>query len=93
MERIALHTFNIYNSPAMISTVKLFGEYETMVMLDNGDELESYRTKSLEEAKATHNRLVHAYNDRLYDGTIRGRLLKATGQPNIGQMVTCVKAC
>ena len=45
MERIALHTFYIYNEPAMISTVNMFGTYETMVMMDDGDELESYRTK------------------------------------------------
>ena len=93
MERIALHTFYIYNEPAMINTVNMFGTYETMVMMDDGDELESYRTKSLEEARATHNRLVHEYNDRLYDGTIRGRLLKAIGEPNVGQMVKCIKAC
>jgi hypothetical protein len=93
MERIALHTFNIYNMPAMISTVNMYGTYETIVMLDDGDELELYRTKDLNEAKATHNRLVNKYNDRLYKGSIRGRLLQAIGEPNIGQMVTCVKAC
>ncbi len=93
MERIALHTFYIYGEPAMISTVNMFGTYETIVMMEDGDELEMYRTKDIEEAKATHKKLVNKYNDRLYEGSIRGQLLKAIGEPNIGQMVKCIKAC
>ena len=93
MERIAMHTFYIYNRKAMISTVNMYGTYDTIVMMDDGDELEMIRTKDLNEAKATHNRLVRKYNDELYEHSIRGQLLKAIGEPNIGQMVKCIKAC
>ena len=87
--RIALHTMVIYNTPAIISTVELFGEYETMVMFEDGDELECIRTKNLEDAKETHNRLVREYNDKIYEGSIA----KLIGALNYGQFVKTVKAC
>lgn len=90
MERIALHTMYYYQEKAIISTVKIYGYYETMVMYErDGEEIESIRTYSLEDAKATHNRLVNEYNDRIYEGSIN----KLLGAVNFGQFVKTVKAC
>lgn len=90
MERIALHTMYYYQEKAIISTVKIYGYYETMVMYErDGEEIESIRTYSLDEAKATHNRLVNEYNDRIYEGSIN----KLLGAVNYGQFVKTVKAC
>jgi len=88
--RIGLHTFTIYNTPARVSTVKLTDtEYESMVMYDDGEEIESVTTYSLEKAKATHNRLVNKYNDLVYEGSID----KLLGADNYGQFVTAVITC
>ena len=90
MERIAMHTMYYYQEKAVISTVKIYGYYETMVMYErDGEEIESVRTYSLEDAKATHNRLVNEYNDRIYEGSIN----KLLGAVNYGQFVKTVKAC
>lgn len=88
-ERIALHEMVWLNTNAIISTVKLFGRYETMVMFEDGDEIESYQSETLEEAKKTHNRLVHSWNDKLYEGSTE----KLLGALNYGQFVKCIKAC
>ena len=66
MNRIALHTFTYCNDKAIISTVEIFGEYETMVMFEDGTEIESFYADSLEEAKANHNNAVKTYNDKVY---------------------------
>lgn len=89
IERIALHRMFLYNHEAIISTVRIGGFYETMVMFDDGDELECIRSGSLEAARATHNSLVHAYNDKIYEGST-ARLL---GVRNYGQFVETIKAC
>lgn len=89
MTRIALHTMFIYNHKAMISTVKLGSTYETMVMFDDGDELECFRTDSLDEAKTIHNKLMNKYNDMIYEGS----LYKKLGVVNVGQFVKTVVAC
>ena len=90
MERIALHTMYYYQEKAVISTVKIYGYYETMVMwVKDGEEIESVRTYSLEEAKKTHNELVNKYNDMIYEGSIN----KLLGAVNYGQFVKTVKAC
>ena len=89
MTRIALHTMFIYNNKAMISTVKIGNIYETMVMFDDGDELESFRTDSLDEAKSTHNKLMHKYNDMIYEGSLQKHL----GVANLGQFVKTVVSC
>lgn len=90
MERIALHTMYYYQEKAVISTVKIYGYYETMVMWEkDGEEIESVRTYSLEEAKKTHNALVNKYNDMIYEGSIN----KLLGAVNYGQFVKTVKAC
>ena len=89
MTRIALHKMVYFNTRAMISTVEAFGEYETMVMFEDGDEIEVIRTHSLEEARKNHNRLVHKYNDEIFEGSIA----KLLGAANVGQFVKCVKAC
>ena len=88
-ERIALHTMVIYNTKAMISTVKVFGEYETMVMFEDGDEIESITSASLGDARKAHNELVNKYNDKIYEGSTA----KLLGVENLGQFVHTVKAC
>ena len=89
MKRIALHKMFIYNHNAVISTVQLGNTFETMVMFDDGDELDCIRTESLDEAKTVHNKLVHKYNDMIYDGSIQKHL----GVANVGQFVKTVVAC
>ena len=88
--RIALHTFTFCNTPARISTVEIFpGEYETMVMFDDGDEIEVFTTYTFEDARHTHNDAVNRWNDRIYDGSTQ----KLLGVKNHGQFVTTVVAC
>lgn len=88
--RIALHTFIFCNAPARISTVQLADNlYETMVMFDDGDELEVIQTETLAEARKTHNEVMHRWNDRLYEGSIA----KLLGAANYGQFVTPVVTC
>lgn len=89
MNRIALHTFTYCNDKAIISTVEIFGEYETMVMFEDGTEIESFYADSLEEAKANHNNAVKSYNDKAYNGGIS----KLLGAKNNGQFVKTVIAC
>ncbi len=89
MERIALHTMTYHNHEAMISTVKVFGAYETMVMYADGEEIETVTTSTETEARAAPNRLMHTYNDLIYAGSIAQLL----GVPNLGQFVRTVKAC
>lgn len=90
INRIGLHTMIVYNTPAMISTVQLDANtYETMVMFEDGDELECIRTHSLDDAKRTHNEVMNRWNNRLYESSIA----KHIGFPNIGQFVHTVKAC
>ena len=90
MNRIALHTFVFCNAPARISTVEIFaGLFETMVMFDDGDELEVHRTTTLEDARRIHNEVMHRWNDRIYEGSTA----KLLGAPNYGQFVTAVVTC
>ena len=89
MERIALHTMTYHNHEAMISTVKVFGAYETMVMYSDGEEIEVITTATEADARAAHNRLMNKYNDLIYTGSIAQLL----GVPNLGQFVRTVKAC
>lgn len=90
MTRIALHTFVFCNTPAMISTVQLDKTtFETMVMFDDGDEIESFRTGTVEEARKTHNEVMHRWNDKLYEGSTA----KLLGAVNYGQFVTPVVTC
>lgn len=89
-KKIGLHTFTIYNSPAMISTVQLDeDEFETMVMYSDGVELESVTTSTLADAKKAHNNFVVKYNDMIYHGGIA----KLLGAENRGQFVKTVIAC
>ena len=90
MQRIALHTFYFCNAPARVSTVQL-GEnlFETMVMFDDGEEIEVFRTSSLGEARAKHNETMLRWNDRLYEGSTA----KLLGVANVGQFVTPVVTC
>ena len=90
MTRIALHTFVFCNTPARISTVEICKDlYETMVMFDDGDELEVHRTSNRADACRTHNEVMHRWTDRIYEGSTA----KLLGAPNYGQFVTAVVAC
>lgn len=90
MTRIALHTFIFCNAPARVSTVHLYGDtYETMVMFDDGDELEVIETHSLEDARRTHNEVMHRWNDRVYEGSTA----KLLGVVNYGQFMHPVVTC
>lgn len=61
-----------------------------MIMYEeDGEELECVKSNTLEEARKTHNRIMHKYNDLIYDGSIE----KCLGFANIGQFVKTVKAC
>ena len=90
MNRIALHTFTFCNAPARISTVELYtGHFETMVMFDDGDELEVITTNNIADARRTHNEVMHRWNDRIYEGSTA----KLLGAVNYGQFVTAVVTC
>lgn len=90
MTRIALHTFVFCNTPTRISTVQIGKDlYETMVMFDDGDEMEVHRTTTREDARRTHNEVMHRWNDRIYEGSTA----KLLGAPNYGQFVTAVVTC
>lgn len=91
MERVGLHTMTYLREPARVSTVKLAdGVYETIVMWDDGEEIESpVRTATLEDARALHNETMRRWNDRLYEGSID----KLLGFANLGQFVKPVKMC
>lgn len=88
--RIALHTFWFCNHKAMISTVQLEADlYETMVMYEDGDELDCIFSHTLADAKKTHNEVMNRWNDRAYDGSTA----KLLGVPNLGQFVTPIVTC
>ena len=90
MTHIGLHTFVFCNSHARISTVQMGRDlYETMVMFDDGDELEVRRTSTIEDARRTHNEVMHRWNDRVYEGSTA----KLLGAPNYGQFVNAVVTC
>ena len=91
MERIALHTMHYLQHPARVSTVKLCdGLYETIVMWDDGEEIEPpERTATMEEARELHDATMRRWNDRLYDGSID----KLLGVANLGQFVKPVSMC
>ena len=90
LNRIGLHTFIFCNTRARISTVELWkGHFETMVMFDDGDEIEVFETSTIEEARKTHNEAVHRWNDRIYEGSTA----KLLGAVNYGQFVTPVVTC
>ena len=71
MERIALHKFPYLQDPAIISTVKLGGFYETMVMWEDGEEIEPpVRTRDEAEACVLHLELVEKWREKLFEGSI-----------------------
>jgi hypothetical protein len=90
LPRIGLHRFFIHGMKAHISTVQLGADlFETMVLYEDGDELECIRTHTLEDARRTHNEVMRRYNDRLYECSVQ----KLLGMPNLGQFVTPVVTC
>lgn len=90
MKKIALHTTVYCNTTTIISTVQLTSDiFETMVLFEDGTELECIRTNTLEDAKKTHNRVMNEWNDKVYNGGIA----KLLGVPNVGQFVKTEIAC
>ena len=89
MKRIALLEMIYLNTKAIISTVKLFNYYETMVMFEDGDEIESFKTFTEADAKKLHNEVVNKWNDKLYEGSTA----KLLGAENLGQFVKTIKSC
>ena len=88
--RIGLHTFVWLNAPCRISTVQLSPSlYETMVMFDDGEEIEVLHSGTEEEARRVHNETMHRWNDRIFDGSTA----KLLGAVNYGQFVTTVVPC
>ena len=84
MKHIALHSFYFCNAKARVSTVQLSEhEFETMVMFDDGDELEQIITSNRKDACKTHNEVMHRWNDKLYEGSTA----KLLGAANIGQFM------
>lgn len=69
MDNLALHKFNAFNSECLISTVKIFNEYETMVLCEDGAELDCCRSASLEAAKEVHASFVKKWNDEVYNSS------------------------
>lgn len=90
LRRIGLHTFVWLNAPCRISTVQLSPSlFETMVMFDDGDEIEVFHTATVEDARRIHNETMHRWNDRIYESST-ARLL---GVQNYGQFVHTVVSC
>lgn len=90
MKRIALHKMNIFKANAIISTVQIAeNEFETMIMFDDGEEIECFTTQTLEQAKEKHNETVSKWNDKIYDGSIN----KDLGFENYGKFVIPVVTC
>ena len=90
LKRIGLHKFVWLNTKAIISTVQLSdNEFETMVMFEDGDEIECVHTNSAKDAAKKHNELMNKWNDKVYEGSTQ----KLLGVPNYGQFVDTVVAC
>lgn len=72
MERIALHRMEYLGEPARVSTVRLgAGVYETLVMWDDGEEIEPpARTRDEWEALSLHMDAVERWRTRLFQGSI-----------------------
>lgn len=68
VKNIQKNKFRWLNTPCIISTVyiPLFNEYQTMVMFEDGEEIDSYTTYSKEEALQLHKTLVEQWKDKLF---------------------------
>ena len=88
---IGRHTFTVFNHEAAVSTIQLEADlFETLVYFtDDGEELECHRTRTLADAKRTHNAVMNRWNDRIYNGSVA----KMIGFPNIGQFMHPVITC
>lgn len=91
IKKIEEHYYFCYcNRKTIISTIDLFGEYyETMVMFEDGEELDCLRTSDLEEAKNNHKEMVRKWTDKAFEGSTAELL----GVANIGQFMHTVKSC
>lgn len=88
--KIGEHKMRYCGAPAMISTVELSETvFETMVMFEDGEEIESFRTNNEFDARKKHNETVQKWNDIIYSGSIERHL----GFGNWGQFVKPIKMC
>ena len=90
LKKIGLHKFIWLNTEAMISTVQLSANsFETMVMFEDGEEIECVHTDNAKSAAKTHNEIMNKWNDKVYEGSTA----KLLGVPNYGQFVETLVAC
>lgn len=90
MTRIGLHQAIYLNTLTLISTVQLSENYyETMVVFEDGEEIESFISYTLEDAKKRHNEVMNRWNDKIYEGSTA----KLIGVPNLGQFVKTIVPC
>lgn len=68
---VAYNKFRFCNQTAIVSTVQYDGVFETMVLYDDGLELETIRTRTLEDAKKTHAETYARWKAHAYDGSIQ----------------------
>lgn len=70
-EKIARHVLHAFNSQVIISTVKLAeGLFETIVMFDDGEELDCVHAHTREDACTLHENAVLHWTSIIYDGSI-----------------------
>lgn len=72
MRKVMRHRMEYLAEPAVISTVELCeGLFETMVMWEDGDEIEPpVRTRDEVEACVLHLELVERWRERLFEDSI-----------------------
>ena len=70
-EKIARHVLHAFNSLVIISTVKLAEDlFETIVMFDDGEELDCVHAHTREAACRLHESTVLRWMSTIYDGSI-----------------------
>ena len=74
--RIKNKVLGLYGGDVLISTELLFGKYETMALLDDGDELDCLCSANEEQARENHKILVDKYVDIRLNGSTYDNLLK-----------------
>lgn len=80
MTNIIKHKMYIHCELAYISTVELYGKYETMVLYEaDGEEIESYLSDTLQDALKIHKELEYKYEEELYENSL-DKCLGITGK-------------
>ena len=80
MTNIIKHKMYIHGQLAYISTVVVYGKYETMVLYESdGEEIESYLSNNLQDALKIHKELDYKYEEELYENSL-DKCLGITGK-------------